>query len=117
MLASPALGEPSSAWSPTPATSLDFSFELIAIYLLAVLTAGNLHADQSRGTGVVRRAAGNRSTGARADLLQPRCPIGRTGGFRYAWPGAHPLVASAEIGFALLLLLFAPRSEIGFSRR
>jgi hypothetical protein len=44
-------------------------------------------------------------------------PIGRTGGFRYAWPGAHPLVASAEIGFALLLLLFAKRSEIGFSRR
>jgi len=56
VLASPALGELSSGWSPTPTTSLGFSFELIAIYLQAVLTAGTLHADQSRGTGVVRRA-------------------------------------------------------------
>jgi O-antigen ligase len=38
-----------------------------------------------------------------------------TSGARFAWPGGYPLAAAAEIGLALLVIVFAGRRDTGFS--
>src|SRR5205085_6044988 len=34
---------------------------------------------------------------------------------RFTWPGGHPLWAGAEVGVALLVIVFAGRRDAGFS--
>jgi O-antigen ligase len=124
VLSLPALALASAAWSIAPNVTLGFSSELIAVYLLAALTAAIHEADPSLGRAVV-----NRSLRLVVQVVAALCIVGLLfphqagsaavsdpGDTRFTWPGVHPLVATAEIGFALLVTLFG-RGEAGFSRR
>jgi hypothetical protein len=124
ILALPTLALVSAAWSLAPNVTLGFSFELIAIYLLATLTAAIHSADPDRGRSVVRR-----SLRVAVQVVAVLCVVGlifphtgsgaaatTPGDIRFTWPGEHPLVATAEIGFALLVLVFAEQGEARFSR-
>jgi hypothetical protein len=103
-----------------PNVTLGFAFELLATALLATLTAAIIRADPSRGRLLVGLTL--RLVVAGIALL---CILGlifrsswvTVGGVtRFTWPGAHPLVAAAEAGLALLILVFAGR-DAGFSGR
>jgi O-Antigen ligase len=124
LLALPAVALVSAAWSLTSTTTLGFSFELIAAYLLATVTAGILAADPVLGRSVV-----SCTLRAMVLLVTALCVIGLIfphrgglaagvlpGDMRFTWPGVHPLVATAEIGLAFLITVFATRAELGFRR-
>jgi O-antigen ligase len=123
LLALPALAVVSAGWSLAPNVTLGFSFELVAVYLLAVLTSAIFEADRSLGRAVLAR-----SLRLVVQVVAVLCIVGlmfphRAGSAaladpsdtRFTWPGEHPLVATAEIGFALLVTVFG-RVETGFSR-
>lgn len=124
ILAVPALALVSAAWSLAANVTLGFSFELVAIYLLGVLTAAIHRADPALGRSVLQR-----TLRLAVQLVAALCVVGlifpHSGGSaavatpgdnRFTWPGEHPLVATAEIGFALLVVVFCGRGALGFSR-
>lgn len=124
IFALPAVALISAAWSLAPSVTLGFSFELVAICLLATLTAAIYRTSPDLGASILRRAL--RGVVQVVALL---CIIGlifphrgglaagvQPGDNRFTWPGEHPLVATAEIGFALLVIVFAAHGEAGFSR-
>jgi hypothetical protein len=118
----PALALLSAAWSLAPTVTLGFSFELVVVGLLAWLTGAILHADLSLGRSLVCRTL--RVTVLGVALL---CVIGLVfrsgwtpsdpngGALRFSWPGSYPLWAGAVTGFALLVVVFAGRREVGLS--
>jgi O-antigen ligase len=121
ILAFPTLALFSAAWSVAVTVTLGFSFELLAAVLLASLTAAVISSDPRLGRDLVRQTL--RLTVQGVALL---CVVGliirsgwtpdtRSGALRFAWPGSYPLAAAAEIGIALLVLVFARRRDIGFS--
>jgi O-antigen ligase len=121
ILALPGLALMSAAWSLAPTVTLGFSFELVAIYLLATLTASIFRADRDVGASILREAL--RLAVLLVALLcivglvfphsADSAAVATPGDKRFTWPGEHPLVATAEIGFALLVTLFGTRGEIG----
>lgn len=120
ILALPAIALASAAWSLAPTVTLGFSFELVVICLLAMLTAAIHEADPDLALSILRRTL--RTV---VQLVVILCLLGLifptnagdiSGDTRFHWPGEFPLVAAAEIGFALLVIVFATRAEIGFSR-
>jgi O-antigen ligase len=120
ILALPALALASAAWSLAPIVTLGFAFQLVAIYLLATLTAAIYREDPQRASTVLRRALRVLVQGVAVlclvGLAFPYQGDPTTGDVaRFTWPGSHPLVATADIGLAILVILFA-RKEIGFSR-
>ena len=123
MFALPVLALASAAWSQAVTVTLGFAYELIVIWLLAVLTSVVYRADRGLGQSVLRRTL--RVIVQGVALL---CVVGlvlphrgglaagvQPGDTRFTWPGEHPLVATAETGLALLVMVFAGR-DIGFSR-
>jgi O-antigen ligase len=121
LLALPAASLASAAWSLAPTVTLGFSFELVVDWLLAMLTASVLLVDPELGRALLRRTL--RIVVVLVAVLSIIGLIFPYGGgtsadhgVRFAWPGEHPLVATAEIGLALLVTVFAARDEIGFSR-
>ena len=120
ILALPALALASAAWSLAPTVTLGFSFELVTICLLAMLTVAIFGVDRALAGSILHRTL--RIVVLLVALL---CVIGvlfphgsgaAVGDTRFHWPGENPLVAAAETGLALLLMVFAGRDEIGFSR-
>jgi O-antigen ligase len=112
----PALGLLSASWSLAPVLTLARVFEMMAVVLLAALTAG-----------VTVRAPQGAASAAMAALrifvlvIAVLCVVGlvvgdagtltatqRAAG-RFAWPGAHPVLASAYAGAALLTVAFGGR--------
>jgi O-antigen ligase len=120
ILSFPALALVSAAWSLAPTVTLGFSFELIAMVLLATFTAAILLVDPTLGRSLVHRSL--RYVVVGVALL---CLVGlvfRSGWTaagppaRFTWPGTHPLVAAAATGLALLILAFGDRRDLGFAR-
>ncbi len=120
MLVLPVVALISAAWSLAATTTLGFSFELVTVYLLAAVTVGIHVADRALGRSVLQR-----SLRAAVFLVAGLCVIGLVfphrggiaagvlpGDMRFTWPGVHPLVATAQIGFALLVTVFATRTEL-----
>lgn len=120
VLALPALALLSAAWSLAPTVTLGFAFDLMASVLLAALTAGITRADRELGVSIVCRAL--RLTVLGVALLCVFGLLDRTWWklsldepSRFTWVGVFPLTAGAEVGGALLALVFAKRRELGFS--
>jgi O-antigen ligase len=121
ILAFPTLALLSAAWSLAPTVSLGFSFELLSAALLATFTAAIINNDPSLARDLMRGTL--RVTIQGIALL---CVLGlidrsgwapdtHSGTLRYAWPGGYPLATAAEIGFAMLVLVFGGRRDAGFS--
>ena len=118
LLALPVLGLISAAWSLAPTVTLGFSFELVAITLLSIVTAALAKADPAAGQALIQQALRFVVVGVaflcvvglvdRSGWAQPGLPS------RFAWPGAHPLPAAAEVGFALIVIVFGSRRDGGF---
>lgn len=121
LLALPLLALASAAWSLAPTVTLGFSFELVAICLLAMLTVAISGVDPELASSILKR-----TLRVVVLLVTVLCVIGlldpnaltpaTPGDNRFHWPGENPLVAAAETGVALLLIVFSTRDEIGFSR-
>jgi O-antigen ligase len=115
----PTLALVSTAWSLAPIITFALAFEMFVIALVATLTTAIFIADHALGRSVVRRFL--RVT---VLLVAVLCVVGlavgdaglgpRAEAGRFRWPGIHPIVASIQIGFAFLVLLFG-RREAGFS--
>lgn len=120
ILALPALSLVSAAWSLAPTVTLGFSFELVVICLLAMLTVAIDRTDPELARSVLRQTLRLVVVVVAAlcviGLLFPHGSGTLPGDNRFHWPGENPLPAAAEIGSALLLIVFAGRDEIGFSR-
>ena len=123
ILALPTLALVSAAWSLAPTVTLAFSFELLAAVLLVTLTAAIVRADPDLGRSLVRRTLRLAVQG-----IALLCVLGlifrsgwtpgtETAAARFSWPGGYPLYAAAEIGFALLVIVFGGRRDTGFSWR
>jgi hypothetical protein len=122
LLALPALAVLSAAWSLAPTVTLGFAFELVAMALLGTLTAAIVRADPRLGQSLVRRTLRYALVG-----LAVLCVIGlifrsdwapadvANGAPRFTWPGGHPLVAGAEAGLGILVIVFGGRRETRFS--
>jgi O-antigen ligase len=121
MLAFPTLALLSAAWSLAPTVSLGFSFELLSAALLATVTAAIFSTDPHRAGDLVRRTLRLAVQG-----IALLCVVGLfirsgwapdtgTGTLRFAWPGGYPLATAAEIGFAMVVLVFGGRRDAGFS--
>jgi hypothetical protein len=129
ILALPALALASAAWSLAPTVTLGFSFELVVICLLAMLTVAIHGVDQELANSILRRTLrvvvllvsvlcviGLLDPNVTGATPAPNITGATSGDNRFHWPGEHPLVAAAETGAALLLIVFSTRDEIGFSR-
>ncbi|MBV9839060.1 MAG: O-antigen ligase family protein [Solirubrobacterales bacterium] len=117
MLALPAFALLSAAWSLATTVTLGFSFELVAIVLLATVTAAILTADATLGRSLVRRTLRVQVQGVAVlcvvGLIFQNSWTAAGEPARFTWPGTHPLVAGAEVGVAVLVLVFAGR-DAGF---
>jgi O-antigen ligase len=120
ILSLPALALVSAAWSLAPTVTLGFSFELIAMVLLATLTAAILRTDPTLGGSVVRRSLRYAVVGVAllcvVGLIFRSAWTAAGPPTRFTWPGTHPLVAAAVTGLALLTVAFGGRRTIGFAR-
>lgn len=124
LLALPALALTSAAWSKASNVTLGFSFELVAVYLLAVLTIAIRETDRTLGDAVLRNSlrlvvllvAVLSLIGLAFPHSAGSAAVADPGDTRFTWPGEHPLVATAEIGLALLVIVFG-RGETGLSVR
>lgn len=120
ILVLPALALASAAWSLAPRVTLGFSFELVVICLLAMLTVAINRVDPDLARSIMGRTlrivVALVAILCLVGLLFPPSSATTPGDARFHWPGEHPLVAAAENGFALLVIVFAGRDETGFSR-
>jgi O-antigen ligase len=123
MFAFPMLALLSAAWSLAATVTLGFSFELLSAALLATLTAAIISNDHHRAGDLVRRTLRLSVQGivllcvVGLIIRSGWAPDAHTGHLRFAWPGGYPLATAAEIGFALLVLVFGGRRDAGFSWR
>lgn len=121
----PVLALVSTAWSVATTVTLGFAFELIAISLLAMLTVAICDVDPALGRSLVRRVLRACvvlvAVLAAIGLVFPHsadsAALDNPGDARFTWPGEHPLVATAELGFAFLVILFSTRGELSFGPR
>ncbi len=123
ILVLPAIALLSTTWSLTPMVTLAFSFELWVIVLVGTLTAAIVGTDTDIGRSIVRR-----TLLLIVAVIAALCVIGLLVGDagtrasstaenldRFTWPGAHPVVASAEIGLAFLIVAFGGRRPLRLS--